>query len=110
MGRWAQARRRQSVLPVGEGPGPPPAPTLTIEGGILVVTATGVDDPGGLLVLYYALAEVPPVEPFDSSNWVRVWDVLPEEELSPGFYWAQQEGGGVAYSGFSVLSDPLEVV
>lgn len=108
MGRWSQARRRGGRSSLGAGLGPPPPPLLTVEANYLTVTPQGDPDPGGTLLVYYSEDDLPPPNAWASHSYENPWPVCNFNELDPGYYWAQETGGGTAYSGSSDLSEPLQ--
>ena len=109
MGRWAQARRRQSVLPLAGPSGPPPAPTLDATSGDLLQTATGSDDTGGTCELEYALAVGGPFEKVDQSYWEAVNNWGDNGSLQGYYYRCREVGNGVAYVGASEYSNVVNL-
>jgi hypothetical protein len=104
VGRWAQARRRQSVLPTGGPAGPPPAPLLRIAANHLFQDAQGGDDTGGTLEVEFSDSEFGPFEQWDTAAWVAVkaWGSLGGFEGS--YFRAKEYGNGLSYVGASEFS------
>jgi hypothetical protein len=109
VGRWAQARRRQSTLPTGGGLGPPPAPLLAIAGGGLTQTAQGGCDAGGIIALYRREIGLEEWELYVDDPWEAVKWWGPVEELAGYEYRALENGNGLSYSGDSLWSNELSI-
>lgn len=108
MGRWAQARRRASLLPTQPALGPPPAPVLAVVGSDVVQTAQGADDLDGSVRLEYSEGEEIPFQEWDNHQWNRVHNWGPAENFGGYRLRAIQVGGGSAYVGESEPSNILD--
>lgn len=108
MGRWAQARRRNSAREVAAVLAPPPAPLLSKDEGFINQTAQGADDTGGLCQLQSSPDGLDPWTPIDSDGWVAVYHWGYSGDWGSVFLRAREVGNDVAYSGASAWSNILD--
>lgn len=109
MGRYAQAKRRGGRPGPRSALGPPPAPTLLFEGDQLTQRATGADDAGGQIELWYSADGEVPYEIQNTLPWHTPHGWGTSQTLLPGFYLARELGGGHNYAGRSTASPAIEV-
>jgi hypothetical protein len=110
MGRYAQARRRGRGAPVTGALGPPPAPGFTNEQGQLLQTASGLDDTGGEVHLWFGPTSDGPWYFTGFDYWAAVHDWGATYEFDPGWYATTEAGNGVVYAGESALSAAIHLV
>jgi hypothetical protein len=109
MGRYAQAKRRGSVVSSGVALPRPPAPLLNDIANQLRQSATGGDDTGGFVTLYWGAAPGGPYEVRELRAWSAAVDWADLGDLGEGYYVGTENGNGLAYSGESLQSNEWPV-